>query len=978
MSGIFGPPQPPAGPPPGPPAGAQKRSRALVVTAGVLLVGFMLLTGFASLWTERLWFGSVEFGEVFSTLLLTRVALFLVFGLLMGGVVALNIWVAYRFRPFFRPMSLEQDNLDRYREAVTPVRGWLLLAAAVLVGLFAGASGAGRWREFQMWRNSEPFGTKDPFFERDVSFYVFELGWWHFLVDFAMGAAVLGLIAAVVVHYLYGGIRLQAQRDRLSPAAQAQISALLGVFVLAKGVDYWLDRFDLLSESGSVITGMNYTDQNAVLPAKNILLGIAVICAVLFFLNIWRRTWVLPSVGVALLALSAVLLGLLWPGLVQRFQVTPNVPDKEGEYIAKNITATREAYDLDDIEVNRYTSAPDLGTALASLEKGTSSVPLVDPKLVSQTFEQQQQVRAYYTVAPVLDVDRYEVDGQERALVLGVRELDQNGIAQSDRNWTNLHTVYTHGTGMVAAYANQRPGDNRNQAGVIQWAEGQEAGQTALTDLFEGGYEPRVYFGETSPVYSIVGKQDADAKAVELDLPAGEDTGASPTTTYDGAGGVDVGNALNRLLYAVKFSEPNFLLSSRINENSKVLYDRNPRTMVEKVAPWLTVDSDPYPVVVDGRIQWVLDGYTVTDRYPLSQKESFEEMTDDSLQDAPAFQTLPTDEVNYVRNAVKATVDAYDGTVKLYAWDEEDPILKVWRKAFPDTVLDRSEIPESLVSHLRYPEDLFKVQRYQFARYHVTDPKDWFAGNNRWEVPQDPNARGSLQPPYRLFANPQGDENPDAEQIWSLTSVYVPREKNNLAAFVSVNSDATSPDYGKIQVLELSDERTNGPAQVANEIASDEDVRDELFSFDQGGINPRYGNLLTLPVGDGLMYVQPLYAARDASESSYPILSFVLVSYGGKVGIAPTLRGAIADVLGVEDEQTTAPPPEEGEGEGETEQPKPAGSIDDQIRAKLAEAEKQFEAADKAQRDGNTVAWAQAIEKAKDLVNEAVKLSETR
>ncbi|GGD28290.1 UPF0182 family protein [Nocardioides daphniae] len=972
---LFGPPAA-AAPAPGPP---QRRSRALVITAGILLVGFLALTAFSAFWTERLWFKSVDFSGVFTTLVLTRIGLFLVFGVLMAVVVALNMYLAHRFRPFFRPTSVEQESLDRYREAIKPVKGWALAGFAVLMGLFAGASGSGRWREFTTWRHSENFGTKDPYFDKDVSFYVFELGWLHFVVDFLLAAAVVGLLAALVVHYLYGGIRLQAQRDKFSPAAQIQVSVLLGVAVLAKAADYWLDRYDLLNSSGSLITGMNFTDDNAVLPAKNILVGIAIICAVLFFLNVWRRTWMLPSVGIALLALSAILLGMLWPGIVQRFQVAPNQPDKEAAYIEKNIEATRAAYNLDDVEVNRYTSAPDLGSALAQLETGTSSVPLVDPKLVSPTFEQQQQVRAYYTVPDVLDVDRYTLDGQERALVLGVRELDQSGLAESDRNWANLHTVYTHGSGMIAAYANQRPADDGSQAEAIQWAEGQEAGQKALSELSDEPFEQRVYFGETSPSYSVVGKSGEDGKDVELDLPRGEE-GSSPTSTYDGEGGVPVGSAFNRLLYAVKYGEPNFLLSGRIYDDSKILYDRNPRRMVEKVAPWLTVDSDPYPVVVDGRIQWVLDGYTVTDKYPLSQKESFEDMIDDSLQDDLGFQTLPTDEINYVRNAVKATVDAYDGTVKLYAWDEEDPILKVWRNVFPGTVLDKDEIPEALVSHLRYPEDLFKAQRYQFARYHVTDPKDWYAGNNRWEVPNDPNVENSQQPPYRLFANPQGDEDPNAEQIWSLTSVYVPRDKNNLAAFVSVNSDATSSDYGKIQVLELSDERTNGPVQVANEIASDEDVRDELFSFDQGGINPRYGNLLTLPVGDGLMYVQPLYAARDASESSYPILSFVLVSYGGNVGIAPTLRGAIADVLGVDDSGPTPSGSGDGGKGGDKggDQPPASGTVNQQIRSLLAQAEKQFAAADKAQRDGDTVAWAEAIEKAKELVNEAVELSEKK
>ena len=345
-----------------------------------------------------------------------------------------------------------------------------------------------------------------------------------------------------------------------------------------------------------------------------------------------------------------------------------------------------------------------------------------------------------------------------------MRELDQSGLDPASSNWSNLHTVYTHGNGMIAAYANQRPEDNVAQAPDVQWAEGQDAEDRALTNLSTDGYETRVYYGEKSPDYSIVGKSSG-GRDVELDLPSGtlEDAGEA-TTTYDGAGGVGIGSLFRQVLYAVKFGEPNLVLSERVNSNSKILYDRNPGDMVKKVAPWLTVDSDPYPAVVDGQIKWILDGYTTTDQYPQAQRASFDEMTDDSLATNTGFQTLPTDEINYMRSAVKATVDAYDGTVTLYAWDEQDPILKAWRSAFPGVVQDRADIPEALLSHLRYPEDLFKVQRYQFARYHVTDAKDFYEDNSRWEVPPDPNAPSSKQPPYRMFVNKAPDEQDGAHR----------------------------------------------------------------------------------------------------------------------------------------------------------------------------------------------------------------------
>jgi uncharacterized protein len=957
---------------PEPPQRGGGRSKALIITAGVLVAFFVALTGFSSFWTERLWFGSVGYSEVFSTLLWTRIGLFLVFGGLMAGAVALNIGLAYRFRPFFLNSAASDVNLERYRDAISPITGWLLAGISLLMGAFAGASASGQWRSYSLWRHSQSFGSNDPYFGKDAGFYVFDLPWWHYVTDFVMAVAIIGLMAAALVHYLYGGIRLSASSERVSPAAQVHLSVLLGVFVLAKAADYWLDRYDLVTGSGSLFTGMGYTDDNAVLPAKEILTGIALICALLFFLNIWRKTWLLPSLGIALFALSAILLGLIVPGVVQQFQVNPNVPDKEGPYISANIKATRDAYDLEDIDVQPYTSEPNTTDGdLATLDAATSSVPLVDPKVVSQTFEQQQQVRAYYSVPDVLDVDRYRIADKDRAVVIGVRELDQSGIADGDKTWSNLHTVYTHGNGVIAAFANQRPEDDKRQATSVQWAEGQETDESSITNLTPDGYESRVYYGEKSPTYSIVGKP-ADGPDLELDLPKGERGDSNQTTTYDGEGGVSIGNLFDKVLYAVKFGESNLVLSDRVHEDSKILYDRHPRTMVEKVAPWLTVDSDPYPVVVDGRITWVLDGYTVTDRYPLSQSESLETMTDDSLASDLGFQTLPTDEINYMRNSVKATVDAYDGTVTLYEW-EPDPISEAWGEVFPGVLKPRSEIPDALLEHLRYPDDLFKVQRYQFAKYHETDAKLWLDASTRWEVPKDPEAEAFLQPPYRLFV----------DNTWALTSVYVPRGRANLVSFVSVNSDATDEaNYGKISVLELPNERTDGPGQIANELSSDEAVREELLSFSQGGVTGVPGNLLTLPVGDGLMYVQPLYAKRSDTDSSFPILRFVLVSYGSEIGIGDTLRGAIADVLGVDGGSAPQPPVAGGQGGqgggGNPQPPDTTGSVNDQIRALLAQAESKFEAADQEQTNGNTVAWARLMDQGRELINQAFALAKVR
>ena len=940
------------------PGRPQSRSRALLITGLVLVLAFFALTTFSSIYTDRLWYRAEGYGNVFSKLFWTRTGLFLVFGLLMAIAVGANMYLAHRFRPFFRPDSPEQAGLERYRDAVLPVRGWLLAGVSVVIGLFAGTAAAGEWRTYMLWANRTDFGRADLFFRKDIGFYVFELPWMHYLVNFLMAVLIISLLAAATVHYLYGGIRLQTPGDRLTGAAQVQFSVLLGLFVLVKAADYWLDRYDLVSNSGNLIDGITYTDDHAVLPAKNILLGISIICAVLFFLNIWRRTWTLPSVGLALLVLSAVLLGMIWPGIVQAFQVRPTEPDKEAPYIANNIASTREAYDLQDVDVEEY----DGGTGAGSDDQeavlaDTASVPLVDPQLVHDAFEQIQQVRSYYSVTDVLDVDRYNIDGTDRALVLGVRELDQRGLPDDARNWSNLHTVYTHGNGIIAAFANQRPSDDGTEGTEVQWAEGQQESQNALSEA-TGGYESRVYYGEQSPDYSIVGKVGG---AADVELNLGGESDSSESTTYDGSGGVEVGSLFRKLLYGVKFGDPNFLLSERVNENSKVLYIRNPRQRVQKVAPWLTVDSDAYPAVVNGRILWVVDGYTTTDRYPLAEKESIDTMTDDSLSQANTLPIVPTDQINYMRNAVKATVDAYDGTVRLYAWDESDPMLQVWRDAFPDTVLDREEMPEELISHLRYPEDLFKVQRYQFAKYHVTDPGAFYQKNAWWEVPSDPERSGKLQPPYRLFV-----QDPDTGvDNFALTSVYVPYEKNNLAAFVSVDSDATSETYGRIKVLQLPNENTPGPGNIANDMQSDPDVTQALLPLTQGSARVTYGNLLTLPVTGGLMYVQPIYATRQLSDASYPILRYVTVSYGDRVGIGNTLERAIIDVLGGE----TTPPVDGGE---DNPPPDDTGNVPTRVRNLLAQAEALFTDADEAFREGKVGQWATLVEQGRAKVDQAL------
>ena len=984
MSGLFDDPAPPRR---GASAAARpQRSRALLATAAILIFGFFLLSAFTGIWTDKLWFGSVGYSEVFTKVLGTRALLFVVFGLVMGGLVAANIMWAFKARPTFRALPSEA-GLDRYRDAVEPMRKWVVIAVAGLLALIAGGSASGQWRSFLLWRHRQSFGVEDPYFDRDVGFFVFSLPWFHYVVNFLLMTIVLSLIAAVIVHYLFGGIRLQSRGDKVSGAAQVQFSVLLGLFVLVKALDYWLDRFDLTTDQGRRFTGINYTAANAVLPSKNILMYIALICAVLFFANIFRRTWLLPSVGLGLLVLSAVLLGALWPGIVWQFQVRPSEPDKEEPFLARNIEATREAFDIADVQVQQYDAT--VSVTEDQLRESADSLPgirLIDPSRMSQAFEQLQQVRGYYSVAPVLDVDRYQIDGETRDMVLGVRELDQAGLVEDQRNWANEHTVYTHGYGVIAAFGNNRTADGEAPpSDEPPWAEEDLPPKGELTELAEeqagDPYQPRIYYGEKSPTYSIVGKPEGGSN-VELDIPE-EASGERGTTTYEGPG-VEIGGFFNKALYAIKYGEPNIVLSSRVNENSKILYERHPRERVEKIAPWLTVDGDPYPAVVGDRVLWIVDGYTTTDRYPNAERESFQEMISDALSPSTSYVTLPTDQINYVRNSVKATVDAYTGEVTLYAWDE-DPMLEAWSEIFPGVVEPRENIPDNLMEHLRYPEDMFKIQRYILAQYHIESPQTFYKGTDRWEVPEDPADPASKQPPYRLSvqmpaedAEDGADEPAPESPVFSLTSVYVPTNRSNLASFIAVDSEATSDSYGEIRILRLPDEtQVQGPSQIANTFSADERIQRQLLPIEQNS-QILYGNLLTLPVGGGLLYVQPVYALRESGEGAYPVLQFVLASFGKDAGYGTSLTEALNDVLQsgtIVDPEDNDPGVDPGPGGGNGQGPGD-GTTPSDVLDLLRQADEKYAEARAALDAGNPAKWARLMGEAEELVQQALRAAE--
>ncbi|TXL61578.1 UPF0182 family protein [Aeromicrobium terrae] len=919
---------------------------------------------FTSVWTDRLWFKSVDYSGVFTTVLVTRTVLFVVMGVLFGAFVVGNVYLAWRLRPSGLP-ARNDDPAARYRQTLGPIIRPVLIVLGVVLTAFAGSVAASHWDTYQMWAHGTSFGQKDPQFHKDIGFYVFDYPWLRFLTSFSFAMIVIAVLATVFMHYVFGGIRFAGRGPSFTRAAQVHLSILIGIGVLLRALSYWLDRFGLAVGSSSLFDGIGYTDAHARIPARNILIGIAIVCALLLFAAAVIRSWVLPAISLGLLLLTSILIGGIWPFVMQSFQVKPSEPDKEGPYIARNIEATRDAYGVADTKVEQYTAKTSLTPSeLTKSAESRVSTRLLDPTLIAPAFEQLQQVRGYYTVQDTLDVDRYKLDGtnQPQDIIIAAREINLDGLQDSQRNWANDHTVYTHGYGVIAARGNKR-----GSQGEPVWVEKDipPVGDLKLTT------PPRIYFGEKTPSYSIVGQPKGKAP-VEVDIPRGGESGDDPKAnatqnTYDGKGGVPIGNVFNKLLYTFKFAEPNIFLSSRVNSSSKILYDRQPRDRVKKVAPWLTVDGDTYPAVVDGRVVWIVDAYTTSNSYPYSQHSSLREATDDTLTQGQSQAALPTDQVNYMRNSVKAVVDAYDGTVKLYQWDTKDPVLKTWMKVFPDVVTPKSEIKQSLMEHLRYPVDLFKVQRYILREYHVTDAQTFYEGGERWKVPEDPaGSSSSLQPPYYLTVARPGETDPK----FSLTTVYLPNSRQNLASFVSVNSEATSSDYGTMQILQLpSDTQLDGPSQIANRFSSDKGVTQALLQFRQSDAQVLNGNLLTLPVGDGLLYVQPVYIRRSAAEGTYPVLQFVAATFGEDVGFGQTLDEALRVALGLEpgsaptDDSGAAPPPSSGDDTGDSK-----AKTTSQY---LADASKAYNDAQDALKKGDLATYQSKINQMNDLIEKA-------
>jgi uncharacterized membrane protein (UPF0182 family) len=830
--------------------------------------------------------------------------------------------------------------------------------------VLAGLAVAPSWGIVLSYLNRTPFGETDPQFGLDISFYIFELPFLVGLVGFLSGAFLISLLLTAGVHIIYGSIKFNGRETFVSKAARIQIGLLAFLYLLIQGASLWLDQYLTMTSSSGLFTGATYSDVYAAIPGLQILALISVVVALLFLVAAFVGKWRLPVIATGLMVVSSLILGGLFPWAIQTFQVVPNERTLEAPYIDRNLSATRAAYGIDDVLKVEYNATTDATPgALREDAETTASIRIIDPALVSSSFRQLEQFRQYYNFPNLLDVGRYNIDGVVQDTVLAVRELNQAGLGDS-QSWYNNTIVYTHGYGVVAAFGNQRTVDGQPvfmQSGIPTTGK-------------LGTYEPRVYFGENSPAYSIVGAPEG-AEPLELDFPAGEGENDQTYNTFSGDGGPMISGIIPRLAYALKFQSEQILLSDAITSESQILYDRDPRQRVAAVAPFLELDSDVYPAVVDGKLLWIVDGYTTSNNYPYSRSEELAQIVSDS--NSPGV--FLRGQVNYIRNSVKATVDAYDGKVTLYEWDEKDPILKTWMKVFPDTIQPLSSMSGELLSHVRYPADLFKVQRALLGSYHVDEAGSFYSQQDAWMTPNDPvggQGIGTLQPPYYLTMQVPGTDSPE----FSIYSTFIPRStgessRNVLTGYLVANANAGSEDgkksgeYGRLTLLTLPKSTiVPGPGQVQNNFNADSEVSKLLNILRQGSTRVLNGNLLTLPVGGGLLYVQPVYI-QSTGETSFPLLQKILVAFGDQIAFEDTLDQALTSLFG---SSGMNPTPTPTDPDAEPTEPGTDAPVSPNLELALQQALEAIQEKEAAMAIGDWTAFGKAEEKLKRAIQAAL------
>jgi uncharacterized membrane protein (UPF0182 family) len=941
------------------------RRRLGTVVVLLALVVLFSANRIAVLATDFWWFDERGFRGVFTTILTTRVLLGLGAGLVLFLVIAGNLFLARRLRPFYIPESPQQAQVQRYREMADPYLPWLIVGIGLIFAFTSGLAFSTGWDTWLLFLNGGLVGVADPHFDVDVGFYLFQLPFWSMLQTWLFTSLILTGLLTAGAHYLLGGIRPEAEGEKVLPGVKAHLGGLLAAILAVRAWGYWLDRYQLMYSERGTVTGAAYTDINAELPALYLLIGVSVIAIALVLVATRRRGFLLPGAAVGLLVVASIILQGAYPAAVQRLQVDPQELAREEPFIARNLEATRAAYGLADVDLGTFTIHNDLDEQdVIDNEVALRNVRLWDPQVLETTYQELQSLRPYYEFNDV-SIDRYEINGELRQVMIATRSLSQ--LQPSADTWQNRHITFTHGFGVVASQVNTA---NPEGQPVFLASDIPPRGEADILPQDD----PGVYYGDfASPAYSLV-----RTDAMELDY---EEVGTQEQvpTVYDGEGGVDIGSFTRRLAFALRFNDYNIVLPNPLNDESRIIFNREVRERVQQVAPFLELDADPYPAVVDGRVQWIVDAYTTSNMYPYSQRENL--VMDD--------RTVP---VNYVRNSVKAVVDGYHGTITLYRVEADDPVLDAWQEAFPGVITPVDDVSDSLRAHFRYPQDIFRLQAQLYQAYHIPEAQMFYNRADEWQIPPDPaaaaneagadlaQAAGRPLEPYYLLMRLPGEETEE----FVLIQPYLALGRPNMVAWLAGRSDGDH--LGELFAVQFPSggEQVLGPMQAQARIEQDDDISAYITLRSREGSQVIRGNMQVLPIADSILYVEPLFLQNPNAE--IPELARVVVVMGERTTFDRTLAGALSQLIGVEvpetiaDEEQVDPiddpvdgdeaaDPDEGE---EADEPDPDTdlAISEEL---LTEALTAFAEADEALRNGDLAGYQRAVARAQELLEDAAE-----
>ena len=882
----------------------------------VLLVGFLSLRNLAVLWTDQMWFSSVGLSNVFSTLFFVKVGLGFTFGAIFFFIMWGNLLLTDRFGARDLSFDPEDEVVRRFQNVVRPYAKRVYAAIALVMGLIGGLNATGQWQKYLLFSHSQSFHKVDPVFHKDLGFYVFTVPFVSYVVTWFLVTLIIALLVTTGFHFLNGGIRTTRATPRVSPRVKAHLSVIGAAIALMKAAGYLIAKWELVNSNNGYVQGATYTDIHARMPALTILFYLSLAAMVILLYNVRSRGWSLPVVAVGLWAFVALVIGVLYPTFLQALKVSPNQESLEAPYIQRNITATRAAFGLNKVQYHAFAGSTSITESEIKAVKPTlNNIRLWDPSnsISLETVTRRQSIRSYYNFT-TLSVDRYFVNGKLTPVLIGARQLNTKNLPS--QSWVNQHLQYTHGIGAAVVAANQV--DTATGNPIFDVSNVPPISTNGLPMVTQ----PDIYFG-----IGYTGWVVANSKQLELDyqVNSGKNAGTPVETHYESTGGVPVGNIFSRLALALRLGDFNFLISNQIDSKSRVLFVRDVRQMAEKAAPFLSFDSQPYAVIANGELQFVLDGYTTTTQYPYSENANQLNITTGGMPSS----------FNYARNSVKVVVNAYTGAMKFYANDPNDPILKAYRSVFPTMFQPLSAMPSTIRTHLRYPSDIFSVQAAALGRYHITSASAFYSASDRWEISPTTGAGSPSQALARTSTlNKAGDvistqfsamspvfqvgSLPNANKEQLLESVdYVPAGNSStvqsLTAFMVATSDPN--DYGQLTVYETPRGTTvTGPLQADSEIQQTSKVSSIITPLDQHGSSVILGNNLTVPLDSGVLYIRPLYVTSTANPM--PQLRYVIAVFNQDVGIEPTLAGALSDVLGANVSGLSNPPPSKGKGSG--------------------------------------------------------------